>query len=197
MEIPRGLDQGCPLSGIVYQFYNAGFIEVVNQQKGEDCVGFVDDITIIAEGADLQEACDKLSSIMTRTGREIDWVKDHECHFTLNKFGLMGLTRKREHDPTRAKKTHPKTCPSIRLGQHTIKPTATHKFLGILIDPELHFREHVNYTLVKGSKYLTQYRCLTKTTKGITDKHMWKYYLTVAVPKMLYAADIFLVPAIK
>ena len=35
------------------------------------------------------------------------------------------------------------------------------------------------------------------TTKGITAKHMQKYYLTVAVPKMLYAADIFLVPATK
>ena len=26
---------------------------------------------------------------------------------------------------------------------------------------------------------------------------MWKYYLTVAVPKMVYAADTFLVPATK
>ena len=193
MEIPQGLNQGCPLSGITYQFYNTGLIEVVNQQKGEDCVGFVDDTTIFAEGANLQEACNKLSSIMKRTGGGLDWAKDHECHFTPNKFGLMGLTRKWEHNPTRAKKTHPQTCPSIRLGQHTIKLTATHKFLGVLIDQELCFKEHVNYTLAKGSKYLTQYRRLTKTTTGITDKR--KYYLTAAVSKMLYATDIFLVPA--
>ena len=37
MEIPQRLNQGCPLAGITYQFYNARLIEVVNQQKGEDC----------------------------------------------------------------------------------------------------------------------------------------------------------------
>ena len=197
IEILWGLDQGCPLLGISYQFYNTGVIEVVNQQKGEDCVGFVDDTTIIAEGANLQEACNKLTSIMTRPGEVLEWAKDHEYHFALDKFRLMGLTRKRKPDPTRTRKTHPKTHPSITLGQHTIKPTATHKFLGILIDQELHFKEHINYALAKGSKYLMQYWWLAKSTKGITAKHMWKYYLTVAVPKMLYAADIFLVPATK
>ena len=42
-----------------------------------------------------------------------------------------------------------------------------------------------------------QYWRLAKSTKVITAKHMRNYYLTVAVPKMLYAADIFLEPATK
>ena len=48
-----------------------------------------------------------------------------------------------------------------------------HKFLGVLIDQELCFKENINYTLQKGSKF----------------------YLAVAVPRMLYAADLFLVPS--
>ena len=157
----------------------------------------MDDTTILAEGANLQEACDKLTSIMIRPDGALEWAKDHECHFALDKFGLMELTRKREPDLTRTRKTHPKTHPSITLGQHTIKLMATHKFFGILIDQELSFKEHANCALAKGSKYLTQYQRLAKSTKGITAKHMQKYYLTVAVPKMLYATDIFLVPATK
>ena len=79
----------------------------------------------------------------------------------------------------------------------TLARAFRHKFLGVLIDQELRFKEHANYALAKGSKYLVQYRQLAKSTKGITAKHMWKYYLTVAVLKMLYAADTFLVPATK
>ena len=89
IEIPRGLDQGCPLSGISYQFYNTGLIEVPNQHKGEDCVGFVDDTTILAEGANLQEACDKLMSIMTRCqGSRL-------CFLSLCSFWLCNKRRRR------------------------------------------------------------------------------------------------------
>ena len=116
IEIPRGLDQGCPLSGISYQFYNTGLIEVPNQHKGEDCIGFVDDTMILAEGADLQEACDKLTSIMTRPGGVLDWAKDHECHFVLDKFGLMGLTRKGNQTRQEQGKPVPKPIPASHQG---------------------------------------------------------------------------------
>ncbi|KAF8478834.1 hypothetical protein JB92DRAFT_3279219, partial [Gautieria morchelliformis] len=84
--------------------------------------------------------------------------------------------------------------PSIKIGQHTIEPTTTHKFLGVLLDQELRFKDHTNYVLAKGERFINQYRRLEKPSKGTTAKHMRRYYLAVAVPRMLYAADIFLVP---
>jgi hypothetical protein len=50
--------------------------------------------------------------------------------------------------------------------------TMTHKFLGLLMDQELRFKEHANYALKKGEAYISQYRRLTRPTKGVTDKHM-------------------------
>jgi hypothetical protein len=42
--------------------------------------------------------------------------------------------------------------------------------------------------------YITQYRRLTKPTKGVSAKYMRRYYLAVAIPRMLYVADISLIP---
>jgi len=41
----RGLDQGCPLSGIAFQFYIVDLIDICNKKSGEDVVAFVDDTT--------------------------------------------------------------------------------------------------------------------------------------------------------
>jgi len=75
MVIPRGLDQGCPLSGIAYQFYNADLIKIPDKKSGEDCIGFIDDTTITAEGRDLEEAFKKLGDTIARLGGALYWAK--------------------------------------------------------------------------------------------------------------------------
>jgi ribonuclease HI len=132
---------------------------------------------------------------MTRPGGAYSWAAKHDCQFAVEKFGLMGLTRRREKNPMKPSKTRPAARPPIKIGQHVVKPTPTHKFLGLIMDQELRFKEHVNYALKKGEAYISQYKRLTRPTKGVTAKHMRTYYLTVAVPKLLYAADVFLTPA--
>jgi len=51
------------------------------------------------------------------------------------------------------------------------------------------------YMLKKGMKWLNQYCWLAKVTNGVSARFMQRYYLSVAVPMMMYAADIFLIPA--
>ena len=43
-------------------------------------------------------------------------------------------------------------------------------------------------------KWVTQYQRLTRVTKGMSTKHMRQFFILVAIPRMLYAADLFLVP---
>ena len=115
------MDQGCPLSAMAYQFYSADLIEVVHRNEGKDCVGFVDDTTLIATGEDLEEAFGKLENIMTHSGGAQQWAQDHECHFALDKFSLIGFTRKCEKDPTGMKKTRPMTRTPIHIRDQSIR----------------------------------------------------------------------------
>jgi len=34
--LPRGIDQGCPQSGILFQFYNVGLVDMCEPGKGEE-----------------------------------------------------------------------------------------------------------------------------------------------------------------
>jgi hypothetical protein len=154
MRIGQGLDQGCPLSAVAYLFYNTDLLEIAKGGRGESVIGFVDDTNLLAEGDDLQSALAKLTDMMTRAGGAQEWARDHNCTFALDKFGLMGFTRKHRRDPTMAKKTRPLPRPTVRIGRHIIQPTTRHKVLGVPIDQELCFKEHVNYTLQKGNKWM-------------------------------------------
>lgn len=103
--ILRGMNQGCPLSGIAYQFYNADLLETTKPNKKEDSAAFVDDTVIFMEGESITDVFKKLENVMEQEGGALEWAKTHECQFALNKFGQIGFTRKREPDPTLTCKT--------------------------------------------------------------------------------------------
>ena len=64
VALHSGIDKGCPLSGILFQFYNADLIDGYDPEKGETTVAFVDDALMIACAKTLLEANMKLVDIM-------------------------------------------------------------------------------------------------------------------------------------
>ncbi|KAF8835619.1 hypothetical protein BDN67DRAFT_912717, partial [Paxillus ammoniavirescens] len=75
-----------------------------------------------------------------------------------------------------------------------IHPSKTHRFLGVIIDYEPRWNAHATYAMGKGTAYVLQLRCLSLAAKGIPLKLMKQLYTTVAIPKMLYAVDVWLRP---
>jgi len=69
----------------------------------------------------------------------------------------MGLTRRRELDLLRSSKTRPVQRRPIFLQGVKVLAAATHKFLGVMLDQELYWKEHCQYTLQKGVKWVKQY----------------------------------------
>ena len=59
-----------------------------------------------------------------------------------------------------------KRIPIVIAGK-TIKPIASHKFLGVIIDEQLHFKEQIATTTSKGSKYALACCQLAKPSLGI------------------------------
>ena len=135
----------------------------------------MDDTTVTAEGKDLEDAFKKLENIITKQGGVMEWAKTHDCQFVLNKFRLVGFTRRQDPSMAGWKKTTTVLRPPIVINQHTVQPTTTHKFLGMIIDQELRFKEHANYTLVKGTKFIDQYQQLERVTKGVAGRFMRKF----------------------
>jgi hypothetical protein len=129
--------------------------------------------------------------MMEKQNGALDWSREHNAEFELDKTALVCLSRRRVEDEDNPGKTKPAHCPSITIGNHEIRPSRSHKFLGVIIDDELRFKEHAAYALAKGTKYIMTCQWMIRTTKGMKGRWMRKLYKGVVIPKMLYAADIW------
>src|SRR5882724_4543899 len=78
------------------QFYNSDLVDNKDSTRGEDAVAFMDDTLLLAQGKTLAETNDWVRRMMTREGGGLDWSHMHQCKLTLEKLGIMGLTRRRE-----------------------------------------------------------------------------------------------------
>jgi hypothetical protein len=77
-----------------------------------------------------------------------------------------------------------------------IKPSKSARLLGVILDQELRFREQAAHVLAKGQEYMRQFNRLARNSKGVRHKYMRRFYLLVAVPRMLYAVDVWIAPPV-
>jgi len=194
LALTKGLDQSCLLLGIAFQFYNLGLVDICDTRNGKEAITFMYDTLLLPRGKMLADTNSQIKQMMTRKGGRLEWSNTHQCKFTVNKLSIMGLTRRRELDHSGNMKTRPIQRWPIFLQGIKVPAVTTHKFLGVLMDQELWWKEHLHYMLQKGMKWVTQYCRLSKPSKGISPKYMRVLFISIAVPKMMYATDLFLTP---
>ena len=99
--VEDGCDQGCPLSIILYLFYNAGLLEVAKEPAKELAPGFIDDIVYLVAGPDLESTHSKIADMMERPEGGLHWSSTHNSPFEPDKLRLVDFTRKRESPTNR------------------------------------------------------------------------------------------------
>ena len=181
--IKNGIGQGDPLSMLLYIIYNSDLVDITKKGKGELTLTFVDDTALVVVGNTFEDNHRKLTDMMERRGGGYEWSKDHNSKFETNKFVLMDFSLNRT-----------KSRPDLILRGVTIKSAATHKFLGLMLDNELRWKAHTAYATAKGAKYTILLRRLSSTTWGVPAKLIRQLYQSVAVPKITYAAVVWLQP---
>ena len=124
MAVTTGLPQGSPVSPVLFALYIAEIHEAVEGQV-EDCRGisFVDDVTWIVEGYDINEVASKLEECAAASLR---WAEDNAVRFETSKTEAILFSRKRKHRQCQR---------GIRVGDQTVRfaPGAT-RWLGIWLD---------------------------------------------------------------
>jgi hypothetical protein len=155
---------------------------------------FVDDTVIIIIGKDFFETHEKLRNIMNRAGGIFEWAKDHNCEFSIEKFQLLDIMQRLTPHPLNPKRRIPTPRRTLILGNQCIPSKETAKFLGIIVDNKLNWKGQCAAAIAKGQDWLIQFGWLARASRGINAKYIQQLYLSIAVPQMLYAADIFLTP---
>jgi len=194
MPIPvkSGLDQGCNLSGFNYRCYNASQIKGSIGRKDELATNYADDAICATAAVSLQVAADKMTTLFNRPLGPKDWATTHHSTYDFAKFVAVGFTRRRVGDPQRPGRTTRQGPTRIVLNDnHTITTVNSHKFLGVILDRELRFKEHAAYATGKGTKWVLQTRRLAKMAKGMEGEFTRRLFYAVAAKRMLYAADVW------
>jgi ribonuclease HI/endonuclease/exonuclease/phosphatase family metal-dependent hydrolase len=195
-DIRNGIGQGDPFSMILYLFYNADLVDVP-KGKEEGSSAFVDDITYLAEGDTFEETHQRLADMVQRDGGANDWSNDHNSRFEISKSAVVDFGRARIQDPQRPRRTRLRPRPPLHLGNAVVQPSDHHKFLGIIFDQELNWKEKAAKAIGKGAKWVSQIIRLSRPSTGVASKYIRQMYVAVAVSKMTYAVDVWYTPVLS
>ena len=197
IDITNGIGQGDPLSMLLYIIYNADLLDLPDNPNAEDVIGYVDDIALFSTGIDFDESTQRLSEMMTKQDGGLQWSISHNSRFEVTKSAIIHFSRKTVPDPDSHHGRMQLPRPTLTLNQEEVQEVTSYKYLGIQIDNRLKWKEQAQRATANATKWILQFRRLTKINTGIKAKLMRQLYLAVALPKITYGIDIWYTPPNK
>jgi hypothetical protein len=135
--------------------------------------------------------------MMTKEDGGLRWSTDHNSRFEVSKSAIIHFSRKTIPDSERDNGRIPISRPELTLGGQVVQAVESYKYLGVQIDSHLRWKEQAQRATANATKWILQFRRLTKPTMGVKAKLMWQLYLAVAPPKITYRIDIWYTPPTK
>ncbi len=182
IDLDNGIGQGNPLSMVLYQFYNADLLDIP-KGKCKDTLAYVDDTIMIATTENFTQAHEKLANMMCREGGVSEWSRTHNSPLKYTKLALIDFTHR----------SSSKIRTMLQLLQRQIEPTSSTKYLGVIVDQALNWKAQQAHAVKKGTKWVMQIRQLAEPLWGIMPKYARRLYTSVAILRILYAADVWCV----
>lgn len=175
------VDRGCPQGGVLPPLlWNMTVDDLLTRLNGSGylAIGYADDIVILISGA-FEEV---ISPIMRNALRIVEeWCDESGLTVNPEKTGLMLFTRKR--------KLRAFTRPKL-LGV-TLELTDKVKYLGVILDRELSWREHIQQRTKKALKVFWQCRTAFGKTWGLKPSVLYWMYRSIVRPILTYGCLVW------
>jgi hypothetical protein len=173
-QLPQaGLPQGSPLSPILFLFFNADLVQQ-KLNKREGAMAFVDDYNAWVVGPSADANHEGIQAIIDRA---LDWEKRSGATFEGEKTTITHFSRIKDRI---------NTTPFIVKGK-TVTPKDTAKILGVVMDSELRYRQHMANAATKG---LTAAMALRRL-RMISPSTARQLFEATVVPAMDYASSVW------
>jgi ribonuclease HI len=176
-EVARGCPQGGVLSPLLWTLVVDELL-VRLEGQGIYCQAYADDGTILVEGMDLQTVFDRVQKGLETV---IAWCNGKGLSINPSKTELILFTRKRKIPHHR----------EIILSGVELNLTPMVKYLGIILDKKLYFKEHLKEKHEKALRIIWQCKRAIGLKWGLKPAIVKWLYTAVIRPTILYGAVIW------
>ena len=169
-----GLPQGSPLSPIAFLFFNADLVQrKINANGGS--IAFVDDYTAWVTGPTAEENRAGIQSIIDDAFK---WEARSGATFEANKTAVIHFTRTASRSSDDA----------YLIKGKEVKPKSSVKVLGVVMDTNLRYKEHMTRAAAKG---LTAALCLRRL-KMLSPRTARQLFVSTVAPVVDYASSVWM-----
>ncbi|XP_068150177.1 uncharacterized protein [Drosophila tropicalis] len=174
-SISAGVPQGSVLGPVLWNSMYDGVLRL-NFDPGTRIFGFADDIAVVLTEKELAVAEQKCNSAIATIGR---WLSVAGLELAAHKTEAVLISSRKKVETA-----------SIEVGGKTITSKRAIKYLGVMLDTRLCFREHLEYTCQKA---LSSARALARTMLNTRGPKQERRLLLTSVTKSisLYAAPVW------
>lgn len=172
----QGVPQGSVLSPIIFNIYTADLERVVNQWV--EHIQYADDIVLYSAHCNLEIAVNNINRALSALSV---WLDDHNFTLSPSKSKSIIFSRKRNVVP-----------PPITFNGNAITYEDSVKYLGVIFDKKLSWKQQTNNTVSKCQNGINIMKSLSKTTWGAESLTMLLIYKAIIRPHIDYSATLIL-----
>ena len=182
VRIDKTVTKGCPQGsccgpGFWNLLYNSLLqLELTSHSK---TIAFADDLLILTKGDSIVEAENFMNLELSKI---TDWARSNKIRFNENKSKVMLMSRRKRKEREKIE---------IYVNNKIIQQVNSIKYLGIIFDNKMTFREHVNYIEEKCKKLIFILAKSAKLTWGLKHEALKTIYTGGILPLILYGAPVW------
>ena len=175
---PGNLDCGVPQGSILGLLLFIIYIDSLPAKLGNySCYLYTDDTAIVTTGDEVENVASNLENALTISH---EWIPDNKLSLSLSKTKVMFLGT--------THKTQEAADIVVKCNNEVVQKVNSFKYLGIMIDKNLKFSEHVDYTK---KKLFAKMKSLGRVRQFVNKKLALDLYRRLIIPHMDYGDIVY------
>lgn len=165
---------------MLFLFFIADLLEMFKSAKdGMIGLDFVDDTNLIAWGPSAAENCVRLEKAHDKCAK---WAGRFGAKFAPDKYRVAHFTKRRQISED--------LNTTVKVGGEGAELVTSLRVLGVWLDPQLTWKDHISKSAAKGESALNAMTRLTASNWGPSVRKSKLLYTAVARPAMTYGAQV-------